>query len=78
MGLGTGVFIENADSSIVFATYSTISSEFDSLDDASWLVVTYGLAMCAIQPTVRCTCAITIRHRLKKHIAETHIGSMVN
>lgn len=46
-----GVFIANADGSIVLATYSTISSELDSLENASWLVVTYSLAVCAIQPT---------------------------
>ncbi|CAD6583109.1 MAG: hypothetical protein ASARMPRED_001227 [Alectoria sarmentosa] len=46
-----GAFIANADISIVLATYSTISSEFDSLENASWLVVTYSLAICAIQPT---------------------------
>ena len=47
-----GVFIANADGSIVLATYGIISSYIGSLDDASWLVVTYTLAMCAIQPTV--------------------------
>lgn len=47
-----GVFIANADASIVMATYGTISSELGSLKSASWLVVTYGLAMCAIQPMV--------------------------
>ena len=47
-----GVFIANADGSIVLATYGIISSDIGSLNDASWLVVTYTLAMCAIQPTV--------------------------
>ncbi|MCJ1311354.1 hypothetical protein MMC25_005025 [Agyrium rufum] len=47
-----GVFIANADGSIMLATYGVISSEVGSLDDASWLVVTYTLAMCAIQPMV--------------------------
>ncbi|MCJ1262596.1 hypothetical protein MMC22_002466 [Lobaria immixta] len=46
-----GVFIANADGSIVMATYGIISSELGSLESASWLVVTYGLAMCAVQPT---------------------------
>ncbi|MCJ1226965.1 hypothetical protein MMC12_003620, partial [Toensbergia leucococca] len=46
-----GVFIANADTSIVLATYGSISSEIGNLDDASWLVVTYTLAMCAVQPT---------------------------
>ncbi|MCJ1470008.1 hypothetical protein MMC07_008653 [Pseudocyphellaria aurata] len=35
-----GVFIANADASIVLATYGTISSEIGSLKSASWLVVT--------------------------------------
>lgn len=49
---GKGCFLANADGSIVLATYATISSEVDSLDNGSWIVVTYSLAMCAIQPTV--------------------------
>ena len=51
---GTGAFISNADGSILLATYSTISSELGSMENASWLVVTYSLATCAIQPTVCC------------------------
>lgn len=47
-----GVFIANADGSIVLAIYGIISSDIGSLNDASWLVVTYTLAMCAVQPTV--------------------------
>ncbi|KAI4157632.1 MAG: hypothetical protein LQ342_008134 [Letrouitia transgressa] len=47
-----GAFIANADGSIVVATYGTITSEIDRLENGSWLVVTYGLTMCAIQPTV--------------------------
>jgi MFS family permease len=47
-----GVFIANADGSIVLATYGIISSDIGGLDDAIWLVVTYTLAMCAVQPTV--------------------------
>ncbi|KAL8819712.1 MAG: hypothetical protein Q9191_007671 [Dirinaria sp. TL-2023a] len=46
-----GCFIANADGSIIMATYGTIASEIDRLDNGSWLVVTYGLASCAIQPT---------------------------
>ena len=61
----TGVFIANVDVSIILATYSTISSEFESLENASWLVVTYSLAMCAIQPSVCCTTAIKPKNRLK-------------
>ena len=47
-----GCFLANADTSIVLATYATISSDVDRLDNGSWIVVTYTLAMCAIQPTV--------------------------
>lgn len=52
LGLRTGAFIANADVSIVLATYSTISSELGGMENASWLVVTYSLAVCSIQPTV--------------------------
>ncbi|KAL9612352.1 MAG: hypothetical protein Q9167_003039 [Letrouitia subvulpina] len=50
--LPQGAFIANADGSIVVATYGTISSEIDRLENGNWLVITYGLAQCAIQPTV--------------------------
>lgn len=49
---GTGVFISNADASLVLATYGVISSELGSLANASWIVVTYGLATCAVQSVV--------------------------
>ncbi|KAA8576111.1 hypothetical protein EYC84_006273 [Monilinia fructicola] len=45
-----GVFISNADGTLVIATYGTIASEFQALGDASWLTTSYSLAMCAIQP----------------------------
>ncbi|KAH6720696.1 major facilitator superfamily domain-containing protein [Leptodontidium sp. MPI-SDFR-AT-0119] len=45
-----GVFMSNADGSLVMATYGTISSEFGALADASWLTTSYSLATCAIQP----------------------------
>ncbi|KAH8594599.1 major facilitator superfamily domain-containing protein [Bisporella sp. PMI_857] len=47
-----GVFISHADSSLVFATYATIASEFNSFSDAAWLTTTYTLASCAVQPIV--------------------------
>ena len=71
---GTGAFIANADGSIVLATYSTISSELGSMENASWLVVTYSLATCAIQPTVCCVNKKS-NSTLK---ADAIIGSMVN
>ncbi|OCK73579.1 putative tetracycline-efflux transporter [Lepidopterella palustris CBS 459.81] len=44
-----GVFIANADGSLVLATSGTISSEFDDLGSAGWLITSYTLAMCASQ-----------------------------
>ncbi|KUJ07478.1 MFS general substrate transporter [Mollisia scopiformis] len=44
-----GVFVANADSSLVLATSGTISSEFNDLGDAGWLISSYTLAMCAAQ-----------------------------
>ncbi|KAG4413482.1 hypothetical protein IFR04_013383 [Cadophora malorum] len=45
-----GVFMSNADGSLVMATYGTISSEFGALGEASWLTTSYALATCAVQP----------------------------
>ncbi|KAI6712281.1 hypothetical protein JHW43_005201 [Diplocarpon mali] len=45
-----GVFMSNADGSLVLATYGTISSDFGALGDASWLTTSYSLATCAAQP----------------------------
>ncbi|CAK7227258.1 hypothetical protein SCUCBS95973_006479 [Sporothrix curviconia] len=45
-----GVFVANADTSLVLATYGTISSEFQSLGSAAWLLTAYMLAMCGSQP----------------------------
>ncbi|KAF3102633.1 hypothetical protein TWF706_005271 [Orbilia oligospora] len=45
-----GVFIASGDGSFVLATNGVISSEFGRLDDASWLVTSYMLTMCALQP----------------------------
>lgn len=47
-----GVFIAQADSSIVLATSQEIASEFSALSGASWLITTYTLAQCACQPLV--------------------------
>ncbi|KAI4226279.1 MAG: hypothetical protein L6R40_008294 [Gallowayella cf. fulva] len=46
-----GCFIANADGSIVVATYGIISSETGNLSNGSWLIVTFMLAVCAVQPT---------------------------
>jgi MFS family permease len=45
-----GVFISNADGSLVLATYGTISSEFGAFGDASWLSTGFMLSVCAVQP----------------------------
>ncbi|KAI9148090.1 MFS general substrate transporter [Paramyrothecium foliicola] len=44
-----GVFVANADTSLVLATYGQISSEFNALQHASWLMTSYVLAMCGTQ-----------------------------
>jgi len=45
-----GVFVANADGSLVIASSQSIASEFNALSGASWLVTTYVLAQCATQP----------------------------
>jgi hypothetical protein len=47
-----GVFISNADTTLVMATYGTIASEFGAFGDASWLTTSFALATCAVQPIV--------------------------
>ena len=46
----SGVFIANADGTLVLATYETISSEFNAFGAASWLSTSFSLAVCAVQP----------------------------
>ncbi|CAG9977193.1 unnamed protein product [Clonostachys byssicola] len=45
-----GVFISQADATLVLATYGTIASEFNDLQNGSWLISSYMLAMCTAQP----------------------------
>ncbi|KAJ9492399.1 hypothetical protein VN97_g827 [Penicillium thymicola] len=45
-----GEFISNADATLVMAAAGRISSEFNSLRDASWLSTGYTLGLCAAQP----------------------------
>lgn len=52
-GKPVGVFISQADTSLILATYGPIASEFNELQNASWLLSSYILAMCAAQPLVR-------------------------
>jgi MFS family permease len=47
-----GLFVANADSSLVLATNSAISSSFSQLQSASWLTTSYVMATCAAQPIV--------------------------
>lgn len=47
-----GVFIANVDGSLVLATFGAISSEFNDLGNAGWLISSYTLAMCATQSLV--------------------------
>jgi hypothetical protein len=47
-----GVFASSADSTLVIATYATVSSEFGALGSAAWLTTSYTLAMCASQAIV--------------------------
>jgi len=47
-----GVFVANADGSLVLATNSAISSSFSALRSASWLTSSYVMANCAAQPIV--------------------------
>ncbi|OHW95313.1 major facilitator superfamily transporter [Colletotrichum incanum] len=44
-----GTFTANADGSLVMATHPTIASEFDDLENSSWLVVAFALAGAATQ-----------------------------
>lgn len=45
-----GVFVANADGSLVIASSQHIASEFEKLSQASWLVTSYVLAQSASQP----------------------------
>jgi MFS family permease len=45
-----GVFVANAEGSIVLASYGRISSDFGDLNNASWLVTSYVLAMSVAMP----------------------------
>ncbi|KAI8304860.1 major facilitator superfamily transporter [Colletotrichum sp. SAR11_59] len=44
-----GTFTANADGSLVMATHPTIASEFDDLENSSWLFVAFALAGAATQ-----------------------------
>ncbi|KAF2021707.1 MFS general substrate transporter, partial [Aaosphaeria arxii CBS 175.79] len=45
-----GGFISNADGSLLLATHPVIASEFNALDDSSWLLTSFAIAQAATQP----------------------------
>lgn len=45
-----GGFISNADGSLLLATHPIIASEFNALDDSSWLLTSFALASATTQP----------------------------
>ncbi|KAI8669980.1 MFS domain-containing protein [Fusarium sp. Ph1] len=45
-----GLLVSQADTSLVLATYGVIASEFNDLQNASWLLSSYMLAMRIGQP----------------------------
>ncbi|KAJ6117737.1 hypothetical protein N7512_007462 [Penicillium capsulatum] len=45
-----GEFISNMDATLVMAAAAKVSSEFNQLQDASWLSTGYMLGLCAVQP----------------------------
>jgi len=51
--ISVGVFVANADTSLVLVTSGTISSEFQEFENAGWIITSYTLAMCATQSLVR-------------------------
>ena len=46
----TGGFISNADGSLLMATHPVIASEFNALDDSSWLLTSFALASASTLP----------------------------
>lgn len=48
-----GVFVANAEGSLVLASYASISSEFGDLDHSNWIVTSYMLATSVMLPMVR-------------------------
>jgi len=45
-----GVFMANADGTLIISTYATIASQFHELSKGSWLATSFLLASCASQP----------------------------
>lgn len=51
------------DETIVFASGNTIASEFDQLSRSGWLLTSYSLAICAVQPVVS-DAPVRMRHEV--------------
>lgn len=50
-----GIFVAHADGSIMLATHPIIASEFNDLENSSWLITGFSLAAAATQALVRFT-----------------------
>jgi uncharacterized membrane protein YoaK (UPF0700 family) len=61
----SGAFTANADGSLVMATHPIIGSEFNDLENSSWLFIGFMLAGCATQAVV-----CVRRLRLRDNIAD--------
>ncbi len=49
----TGIFVGNADGSILLATHPIIASEFNDLKNSSWLITSFALAGASTMALVR-------------------------
>ena len=49
----TGIFVGNADGSILLATHPVIASEFNDLKNSSWLMTSFALAGASSMALVR-------------------------
>ena len=47
-----GIFVANADGSILLATHATIASDFNDLGNSTWLITSFALAGAATQTLV--------------------------
>ena len=57
--ISLGVFVANADTSLVVATYPSIASEFRDLGEGPWLLTVYTLGFSVALPAVSSTCPST-------------------
>ena len=48
-----GIFVGNADGSILLATHPIIASEFNDLKNSSWLITSFALAGASTMALVR-------------------------